>query len=127
MAVVPSPCRAVSRILGVCGLVLAMRPTGVHAQECSTAICVGDPCTISGTHALTDNCDLDFATKTVTVTGTLNSAVPNGSFTIEAGTFTLQQGKLQALGGYIGLEVINDVNLNGLSGNIARININQSG
>src|SRR6266404_3929907 len=61
-----------------------------NAQECSTAICVGDPCTISGTHLLTDNCFLDFGTKTVTVTGNLVNAVDGGSFAISAGNLTVQ-------------------------------------
>jgi len=43
--------------------------------ECSTGICVGNPCTITGTHNLDDNCILDFGTKTVTVSGTLQSAL----------------------------------------------------
>ena len=49
-----------------------------NAQECSTAICVGNPCTISGTHLLTDGCDLDFGSKTVTVAGKLMAAMPWG-------------------------------------------------
>jgi len=37
------------------------------SAECTTSICVGDPCTITGTHQIALGCDLNFGTQRVTI------------------------------------------------------------
>jgi hypothetical protein len=96
----------------VVGLLLSARLA--LGQECSTGICVGNPCTISGTHFIADGCDLDFGTKTVSITGKLTSAVAEGgTFSIEAASLSIY-GTLQALGGDI--DVFTTGNFSTLSG-----------
>jgi hypothetical protein len=121
-------CRVGMRILlslGLIGLLLSARVA--PAQECSTAICVGNPCTISGTHAMTNGCDLDFGSKAVTVTGKLMSAAADGGlFSIEAGTLTVY-GTLQALGGEIDVFTTGNFSTGSGAGYVGVLDVHQGG
>src|SRR5689334_11862983 len=78
-----------------CVVAVGSLTRSAHAQECSTGICVGNPCTITGSHLINDGCFLDFGTKNVTISGSLVNAVDGGSFAIAAESLTVN-GKLQA-------------------------------
>lgn len=97
------------------------------ASECDPSICVGNPCTISGVHLLSDECSLDFTGKEVTVTGTLRSAVDGGIFFISAAKLVLQ-GTLETLGGgTLEVDVDGDFSVVSVNQSPARINVNASG
>ncbi len=96
------------------------------AQECTTSICVGDPCTISGTHLLSDGCFLDFGTKRVTVAGSLQTNGLGGSFALNAGTLTIS-GSLEGLAGEIDIDVATDLTTEVVQGSAGRIKVNQGG
>lgn len=70
-----------------------------HAQatECDPNICVGNPCTITGQHDLTEGCLLDFGAKDVTIAkGALLKEQQGGGFTLIAHDLTLA-GALQTM------------------------------
>ncbi len=98
-----------------------------HALDaCSTSICSGDPCTIPGTYQFVNPCDLNFGTKTVTVTGRLASGVAGGSLSIEAGALVVQ-GEVQALGGNLQIQVSGDLKTQIGGGGAGRIDVHQGG
>ena len=57
-----------------------------------------NPCAIAGTKDVGDGCVLDFGSRAVALTGTLQSATPGGSFTVRAGSLTLQGGRIRSIG-----------------------------
>ncbi len=120
------PKRVLWRALLV-GFLLTTRHALAQALECSAAICVGNPCYVSGTHLLPDGCDLDFGTKTVTVTGKLMSALTDGgSFSVEAGSLSVY-GTLQALGGEIDVYTTGDFATQSSSGFVGVLDVHQGG
>ncbi len=110
--------------VAVLGIVvwLYVGATSAHAA-CTTSICSGNPCTITGTHSLDDFCVLDFGTKDVTIAAgaVLASAEPDaGEFTILARKLT-HRGLLRAQEGFITIVVAEDFITAGTNG---RINAN---
>lgn len=120
------PARHSARAWIVVLLGVMLAPSTAAAGECSSGICVGSPCTISGTHLLDDGCFLDFDTKSVTVVGTLKTASYGGSFQISAGSLVIK-GRLEALGGEIDVDVAGNFSLLAEGGSPARINVDDSG
>src|SRR5262252_6320132 len=91
-----------------------------RADECTTSICSGDPCTITGNHQLTASCTLDFGTKTVTLASLASLESPDGgSVNILAGDLTVR-GLIQADDGNIAITTTGDFKLlgTGTSGRI---------
>lgn len=92
--------------LTAAGLVGTLLTHGTALAECDSGICIGDPCTIVGTHFLDDGCELDLGARSVTVAGSaaLKAATPGGSYGVLAGNLTVQ-GLLEAAGGQIDVVV----------------------
>lgn len=85
--------------LTVAMLGLAARADG--APVCTAAeLCApsANPCTIAGTRDVASGCHLDFGTRSVVLTGALQSATPGGSYAVSAGVLTLSAGKIRATG-----------------------------
>jgi len=79
--------------------VLVTRAEG--AVVCSASdVCAAtaNPCTIAGTRDVASGCHLDFGTRAVVVTGTLQSALTGGSFALSAGTVNLTGGRIRSVG-----------------------------
>jgi len=57
-----------------------------------------NPCSIAGTRDVGPGCHLDFGTRDVVLTGTLQASAAGGSFRVSAGSLTLTAGKVRALG-----------------------------
>ena len=66
----------------------------------ASAVCstTADPCAIGGTKDVGNGCVLDFGTRAVVLSGTLQSATTGGSFTVRAGSLTLSAGKIRSVG-----------------------------
>ena len=94
----------------VCVLASAQR---ARALECTTSICSGNPCTITGTHQLSTPCTLDFGGKNVTLAPTSSLESPDGgTLLLHAGTLTAR-GLIQAFDGNIGITTDGDFKLSG--------------
>jgi hypothetical protein len=80
-------------MLGV--LVLTLLLSGARAgaltqKPCNPdALCTGNPCTISAAYGLPDNCILNFGTRNVVVSGSLQWPNDTGIVGINAGTLAL--------------------------------------
>ncbi len=118
----------VGRIILPALLLAALGGSGTaHALDaCSSTICSGDPCTIPGTYQFVNPCDLNFGTRTVTVTGKLASGVTAGSLSIEAGALVVQ-GEVQALEGNLQVQVSGDLKTQIGGGGAGRIDVHQGG
>lgn len=98
---------------------LLMIPATVHA-ECTTSICGTSPCTVTGTHTMDDGCVLDFGTKDVILTGTLQGDNNTNCFYILAHDFTLR-GTLRAHGSCVVAQVTGTFKTEIVSNSAARI------
>jgi cysteine-rich repeat protein len=99
-------------VAGVLGCVLASE-RAARALECTTSICAGNPCTISGKHQLSTPCTLDFGSKNVTLAATASLESPDGGkLLLHAGSLTAR-GLIQAFDGNIGITTDGDFKLAG--------------
>lgn len=91
-------------------LSVAARTPSAWALECDSAICQGNPCTITGTHRLVADCELDFSGKDVTIApnASIIWPVPGTNGWIFARNLTVR-GSIQAFGG--GFELNTEENL----------------
>jgi len=90
--------RAVAIAL-VATLVLTSRWS--HAATCDqAALCPAgaNPCIITATHIIDEQCLLAFGTRAVILQGTLSAELEGGAFFISAGSLTLAAGTLKATG-----------------------------
>jgi hypothetical protein len=86
-------------------LTLAFFSIAEHARAaCNTSICGTSPCTISGNHTIDSGCVLDFGTKDVILTGTLNGDNNAACYTILANSLTVR-GTLRARSSCINVDV----------------------
>jgi cysteine-rich repeat protein len=94
--------RAASRLLPVALAVVVVHAAPARsAVVCTAAALCGSgtaPCTIAGTHDVSHGCHLDFGSRVITLTGTLQSPTTASSFAITAGSFTIDNGKLKSVG-----------------------------
>ena len=98
--------RFVARLITLGTVLMIGTPAVVHAA-CTTTICTGGGgnCTISGVHTIDDGCMLDWGpAKDVLVTGTLQTAADDQSFTLKARAFDIT-GTLRAKGDHAVLTV----------------------
>jgi hypothetical protein len=87
---------------------------------CSTAICGTSPCTITGTTTLDSGCELDFGSKDVILTGTLQGDNNVDCYTIKAHDLTVR-GTLRARGSCIVVELTGTFKTEIVSGSAARV------
>lgn len=82
-------------LLGLVSFSLPSLP-GALAAECSSEICAGNPCTITGHHELEPNCSLDFSATDVTIADdAVLQVTGDGATQITARNLTLR-GAIQA-------------------------------
>src|SRR5262245_52613687 len=112
--------RYVRGVLAVC-LSFVLNSSLSNASECSTAICQGDPCIVSGTHFLSNSCELDFGSKRVTIQGTLTVGSPEGGFVLKAADLTVQGELSIPPDGYLEIDASHDVALVSVDGSAAAI------
>lgn len=121
--------RTLARLLLPALLAVAgVSATPAHAAlVCTAAALCGSgsgPCTIAGTSDVGHGCHLDFGTRAITLTGTLQSQSTSSSFSISAGSFTVNNGKLKSVGTSTESGGDVDVTVSGLfrmEGSLARI------
>lgn len=70
-------------------------PVCSAAELCAPS---ANPCTIAGTRDVSSGCHLDFGTRSVVLTGALQSATTGGAFSLSAGALTLSAGKIRSTG-----------------------------
>jgi hypothetical protein len=76
---------------------------------CTTSICVGDPCTITGTHTIDHACQLMFADQAVTIApGAVLDTAPVSWIAIHAKSLTVA-GRIRSPGGTLNVSVDEDL------------------
>jgi cysteine-rich repeat protein len=120
--------RAIKR--GGCALVGSvvslLLTTTALGQSCPQSLCAADPCAITGTIDLSDECELDFTGKTVTIEGTLKSGAAGDGFSVRARTLVVH-GTLKAIEGTIDVDVDDDFVLDIVSGSDGTVIVNDGG
>ncbi len=93
---------------------------GVADATVADDLCTGDPCVITGSHAVTDLSVLDFGTRAVILEGTLD--LGSGTVTLQAGSFTIApsglvkgRGGTTDLGGTFTAVTTGDIAIDGTS------------